>query len=462
MKKEEEAESQKPATPEAGKMQAVQTGSPLLGLVQRCAASRYLREALCFMSMGFGIGASAVVLVVLIVPFGAWCQDVIKVLAMGQVDPSYSPLSDFFRAEPSLEGTLVVSRSIHAGLYSIEQLRRFIRIYMPRSYEALLVYDFFVYDQPFLDYHDDIQIQWMYRALKERGVGALGFTQSAYPEMYVPWMSSDLSKAFPHDQERFISLSHDNIEAYNLEIVDDRSLAPVIRPYKALGIEKVKPFGYTRLLFAKEGATEWARAKDIPFKLGKTSCPLLLSWEFGDRNSRIWATGDQFVSPMWGYWWGGDGQERYALGIFTNIVWYSLRRELPSDPLLVQRLRSGFRDYVLRVGVLYSLLDFVEKFGASSQSLQQQVAGADSLVDRAGRDYLSQDFESCQTRLREAFDLIYTIEKKAVALKGRALFWVYAVEWCAVTGTFGLVAVATWTLMVGRRLYRETGVTRQL
>ncbi len=395
-------------------------------------------------------------------PCAACGQDVINILAMGQVDPSYSPISDFLRAEPSLEGTLVVSRSIHAGIYTTEELRRFIRIYMPRSYEALLGYDFFVYDQPYLDHHDPVQIEWMYAALEKEGVGALGFTQSAYPEMYAPWMNSNLPKAFPHDQEKFITLAFDDIGAYNLEIVDDPSLPPVIRPYKALGIESVKPFGYTRLLFAKEGTTEWARAKDIPFKLGKASCPLLLSWEFGDRNSRIWATGDQFVSPMWGYWWGGDGKERYALDIFTNIIWYSLRRELPSDPMLVHMLRGRFKDYVLRTGVLYSLLDFVEKFGASSQSLQQQVTEADLLVDRAGKDYLSQDFESSQALLQEAFDLTYRIEQRALILKARALFWVYAVEWSAITGTLSIVAFLTWTLMVGRRLYREAGVTRQV
>jgi len=386
---------------------------------------------------------------------------VINILAMGQVDPSYSPISDFLRAEPSLEGTLVVSRSIHAGIYTTEELRRFIRIYMPRSYEALLSYDFFVYDQPYLQHHDPAQIEWMYRALEKEGTGALGFTQSAYPEMYVPWMSSDLPKAFPHDQEKFIATAFDNIEAYNLEIVDDPSLPPVIRPYKALGIESVKPFGYTRLLFPKEGTTEWARAKDIPFKLGKTSCPLLLSWEFGDRASRIWATGDQFVSPMWGYWWGGDGKERYALDIFTNIVWYSLRRELPSDPMLVHILRGRFKDYVLRTGVLYSLLDFVEKFGASSRSLQEQITEADVLVERAGEEYLSQDFESSQALLREAFDLTNRVEQRAIILKARAMFWVYAVEWSAVTGTICAVAFLSWTLMVRRRLYREAGVTRR-
>ncbi len=98
--------------------------------------------------MGFGSKALVVLLAILTGPSAALGGEVINVLAMGQVDPSYSPISDFLKAEPSLDETLVVSRSIHAGIYSTEQLPRFIRIYMPRTFDALLSHDFFVSDQP--------------------------------------------------------------------------------------------------------------------------------------------------------------------------------------------------------------------------------------------------------------------------------------------------------------------------
>ena len=98
-------------------------------------------------------------------------QEPVSILVMGQVDPSYSPISDYFRIEPSLQGTLVVSRSIHAGIYSDEDLRRFIRIYMPRTYDELLLYDFYVFDQPILTYFDDVQVERMSRALGRREWG---------------------------------------------------------------------------------------------------------------------------------------------------------------------------------------------------------------------------------------------------------------------------------------------------
>jgi len=389
----------------------------------------------------------------------AWGQEPVRILAMGQVDPSYSPISDYLRIEPSLQGTLVVSRSIHAGIYSDDDLRRFIRIYMPRTYEELLLFDFFVFDQPILTYFEDAQVQRMFRALEGEGTGALGFTQSGNAEMYEPWMNSELPDAFPHDQDAFIALGMDSIEPYNLDITDDESLPGVIWPYRALGIERVRPFGYTRMLFKREGATTWATARDLPFAVAR-SCPLLISWEYGERGSRIWATGDQFVSPMWGYWWGGDGKERFSIDIFTNIVWFSTGRNLPGDPMLVHALRTRFRDYRLRTGILYTLIDFVDRFGANSQPLHNMVIESNDARDRAEAEYLAQEFDQSQASLQEAFEMTVETEMHAVRVKERALLWVYLIEWSAITGTLGIVGFATWALMIKRRAFHEVGLTR--
>lgn len=45
-------------------------------------------------------------------------------------------------------------------------------------------------------------------------------------------------------------------------------------------------------------------------------------------------------------------------------------------------------------------------------------------------------------------------------VKERALMWVYLIEWSVITGTFGVVGFATWTLMLRKRLYREVETTR--
>ena len=382
----------------------------------------------------------------------------IKILAMGQVDPAYSPLLGLMNSEPAFSGTLVICRSIFVE-YTESEIHRFIRIYFPRSYDDLIEYDFFVYDQPILTFFDDTQIEWMYRAMERDGTGALAFTISQMPEMYMPWMNSILPKGFPHDQAKIMAAARYNIVPYDIQINDDESLPSVLKPFKRLGIENVKPFGMLRLMFAKEGTTEWARAIHLPYA-GYQSCPLFVSWEYGEKKSRIWATANQFHHPFWDEKDWNDGKERYAVDIFSNIVLYSCRRRLPEDVLMVHRIRGQFSEFKSRMGMLYSLLDFIERFGANTRRLQRDISQLNSMQEEAKSLYLSQDFEGAMAKENEVAEFFSQVEAKAVKLKAQALVWVYLVEYLAVSGTVAMVAFATWSLMVRRRLYRAVKTTR--
>jgi len=379
----------------------------------------------------------------------------VRILAMGQVDPGYSPILGFMNSEPAFDGTLLICRSIFVE-YSEEQLRRFMRIYFPRSYGDLLRYDYFVFDQPMLIFFDDDQIRWMYRAMKEKGTGALAFTISQRTEMYVPWMNSVLPEAFPHDQQRIVSKAEYNIVSYDIDVNDDPSLPPVLKPFKELGIERIRPYGRLRLLFRKQGTTEWATARNLPF-FGFPSCPLFVSWEYGENESRIWSTANQFHHPFWDQ---SDGKERYALDVFSNIVLYGCRRDLPADILTVHRIRGLFSEYRARMGMLYSLLDFVERFGASTRRMQGRISELDSMEGEAESYYLNQEFESALARQGEVFDHFVTVEAEAVKVKENALLWVYTMEWLTVSGTAMLTGFVLWTIMVRRAFYRDVSVTR--
>ena len=247
-----------------------------------------------------------------------------------------------------------------------------------------------------------------------------------------------------------------NILPYDVVIDDDPGLPPLLKPFKKLGIEKIRPFGRLRIMFSKPGSTEWARAEHIPLA-GFSSCPMLISWEYGEKKSRIFSTADQFDSPFWDQ---SDGIERYSLDIFSNIVWYGCRRKLPEDVLKVHLVRSYVTGFRARMGMLYSLLDFIERFGASTQKIQREIARLNSIQKDAEGLYLNQDFEAALDRESDVFQLFSRVETQAVKLKERALLWVYAIEWTAVSGVFAVVAFATWSLMVRRRLYREVGMTK--
>ncbi len=382
--------------------------------------------------------------------------DQVRILAMGQVDPDYSPLLGFMNSEPSFDGTLLICRSIFVE-YSEPELRRFMRIYFPRTYDDLIEYDYFVFDQPMLVLFNDEHIKWMYQAMEREGTGALAFTISQRTEMYGPWMNSVLPEAFPHDQEKIIAKAQYNIVSYDIDVNDDPQLPPVLKPFKDLGIEEIRPFGKIRLLFRKQGTTIWATAKDLSL-YGFPSCPLLISWEYGEKNSRIWSTANQFHHPFWDQ---RDGKERYALDIFSNIVSYGCRRGLPRNILMVHRIREHFTQYKSRMGMLYSLLDFVERFGASTQKIQGYISQLDSMEEEAEELYLSQEFESTLAQQEEIFDFFSKVESEAVDVKENALLWVYVLEWITVSGTGMLTGFVIWTIMVRRRFYREVKVTRK-
>ena len=55
---------------------------------------------------------------------------------------------------------------------------------------------------------------------------------------------------------------------------------------------------------------------------------------------------------------------------------------------------------------------------------------------------------------------IRELEDLAMAIKDKALLWIYFTEWLVVTATMLLSGSALWHIMVRRKLYREAKTTR--
>ena len=64
--------------------------------------------------------------------------------------------------------------------------------------------------------------------------------------------------------------------------------------------------------------------------------------------------------------------------------------------------------------------------------------------------------------LNPLLDEFSEVDVELMRAKDRALFWVYLIEWLAVSGTCMICAVLLWTLMIRRRLYRRVSTTRAL
>ncbi len=171
---------------------------------------------------------------------------IIRVLAIGEVDTAYCPIYGFCASEPSLDVTLAVARDMHGTNYGDKGLQRIIRLYVPRNLESMLSYDFIVINQPVIRFFPQSSLEAMYSAVAEHGVGSLCFMESMYREIYEPWLQTRLSQCYPYDHYRNIRMGAPGGQPYNLEVVMDQKLPPLLRPFVALGIEKIRPFGYAR------------------------------------------------------------------------------------------------------------------------------------------------------------------------------------------------------------------------
>jgi hypothetical protein len=159
-------------------------------------------------------------------------------------------------------------------------------------------------------------------------------------------------------------------------------------------------------------------------------------------------------------WRTYDSKERYALDIFTGMVWLGSGWDIPDDPVRVHILRNHFLQIRSRTSLIGSLIEFIDQFGASTYEIGIDLGKLGTLISEAGRLYLEHEFEETESTFNRAFEFASEIEARSVMLKERALMWVYLIEWIAVTGTFMISGFLLWTLMVRRKIYRDVTTTR--
>jgi len=139
------------------------------------------------------------------------------------------------------------------------------------------------------------------------------------------------------------------------------------------------------------------------------------------------------------------------MDVFLNILLYSTGRKLPSDISMIHQIRQLYWQYNQEKLLLFSLLDFVDRFGANTKVIERQIDEVDALKEQSFDEYRRQDFQSALDTIRVAIRQMGATSDNAMKLKNRALMWVYITEW---------TAVITYSLLVRRRLYREVTTTR--
>ncbi len=382
----------------------------------------------------------------------------IEVLLTGQIEESINPLQNWFKSEPLINYHAVPSRDLRDQLGGNKAMKRFIRIYFPRSYELVRGFDFILLNSPVMSLFEMKQIKWMHDAIAA-GSGGLNTASimSQYPEVYGGWVNSVLQEAFPNDAPGVAEKmggGTSNVKAFKIE-VNERFPEPVLTPFLDLGVENFVGED-SRFVMLRQGAMA------IAWQVGnfprRENVPYIAAWEY--EKGRTLTTGDSFGHTFWSSYRGTESDNIYALDMLINIILYGCGRPPAENVEIMHRTRRSFIEYRERMGILMALKDFVEKFGASSARMDQEISEIEGLFQDAAESYLDMDLVSCHESMEEVWKACSRAEALAIELKENALMWVYLIEWLATMSAMMISGFIVWSLMVRRSLYRETGSTR--
>jgi len=388
-----------------------------------------------------------------------------KVLIAGLQTP-IALASAWLEVDPLTDPRVIPARSQDTE-FSTEDLRRFVRLYFPRTYELLLEYEYMILAQIEVWIFSTEQQSLLHRSIQEGGLGGMQTrsVMSMHTGISIPWADSILSEAFPNDADAVVAIDYRfHGDPMRVVINTNTEVPPVLKPYKDLPGVEYSFTGYgTNLAIPKIGAVVTSYSVG-PYSVGYAGAlpdpdfkspgwiPQTMFWEYGE--GITWTHQDMF-----GQYWNTQ-INAYAPDMILAELMYSTGRDLPTDVIQVHRLRVKFTDYASSQGFIFSLLDFIEKFGANTVGIVDQIDEISGVEDEAKTLYLEQAYQDSSLVIDQALQEIELLREEALRLKDRALIWIYVVEWLSVTGVSMLCSFVLWSLMVKRKLYRTVSTTR--
>jgi hypothetical protein len=382
----------------------------------------------------------------------------IRALVTGKVDAEVNPIIMWFEQEPMVDATIIITRP--SGLIEVRDIKRFVRLYFPRSYQKVREHDVIILHSPEMFHLTAEQDGWMHDAVQE-GAGALEAPAglSDHGDIQHAWINSKVYRALPNDLAAVLaSGGRAGQRSFHLEVNRDFP-EPILTTFLPLGIEKFRGRCAHRII-CKQGT------RTIAWALGESfgKIPYMITWDYAE--GRGMTIGDALQLTFWsdyasiknpGY---ETTQNPYGLDILMNMVLYLTDGNLPSDVLVVHNMRAQFIEYRIKMSLLASLADFAEKFGADGSRMGKLMSPISDKYRQAKESYLGQDFETAGDLMNSIFEEISEAENQVVKMKDEVLLWVYVVEWLTVTSTLMISGFIIWTVMVRRRLYRQVGTTQ--
>ncbi len=345
---------------------------------------------------------------------------------------------------------LLSVRGVPATLawYQEKFIRKFMRIYMPRSYDDLVgKNDVILFSDAGVRLFESRHFDWFEDAVIEDAMGMvmIGGVESFGAEPGRPaWMGTTVMDILP--VEGVFQSFNPNRGVVEIVATGNEFISSL--PWDTL-TPPMNTFDRFNNLVLKEGAELLAY-----LTVGRERHPFLCTWMQGEGQTFAmgsdWTPGGGVHFMKWDYY--GD----YA----SNLVLYVAGVEVPAEHELRHAFKSLLEEYEEQKTLLMATLDFVERFNANSRPLLLKISENDDNREKAEDLYMEQDFQPAVDRMNQVVNRIEELTEESLDLRDRSLFWVYVIEYLTVIGTCLITGTIVYTLMIRRRLYREVEVTR--
>jgi hypothetical protein len=401
---------------------------------------------------------------VLIIPPLAACQSEpkvdpdtgrIRLLVIGEVTSGGNVyVMSLIKSDPRISLYATIMSGASAGP---DESRRLARIHAPRSkqrFGSSIDVANFLDSAPWA--FTNGQQQWIHDAIEQEGLGLLlvqlGYHSCHYSPLHCNrpdvWMSSPIYQAFPMDLvlEKLIRGSPYMEILERTAVVDLPNMEN--QPYgPPAGLAASIEGTNTGLVVARPGSKLHSR-----WKVGKEDA--IVSWEYG--------RGVALALPMgWDHLRDEFMREyKYFVDFVLNSIYYAANVPVPDDPELAHSLRAAFTQFGEQRTLMFSLFDFIDKFGANTAPLHGMLDDLEGKSTEASQFYMSGDYQGSWDVIEEALEGLKDVSDESAKLRKRALFWVYVTEWLTVTATSMMCGFILWTVMVKRRYYSEVATTR--
>jgi uncharacterized membrane protein len=372
----------------------------------------------------------------------------VRVLYTGDaISPGYPTPYMFMRIEPLIQVTPVIASQIVAthffGMEGLDMVRRAIRLYMPRNLRQLTEgYDVVIISDSTLVVFTTNQLSWMVESVEDEGLGII--MAGGHESFHMGgWQVTQIADILPVDM-----LPDQSALGFGRIIEPDHELMSSI-PWEDGGFARV-PFGGANMGTVRQGAIELAVLQETTGR----EVPMMITGESGKGRTFAfmpdWTFGGGYQFSVWEYY--GD--------FANNLMLFLAAQNIPQDIEILHQARRELVRLDISRGLLVSMFEFVEKFGANPLPLEEMLDQVDDLKSRAEAAYINQDFTESLKLIIEAIAETEAAEEEAVRVKNSTLFWIYVIEWLVVTATLMISGMVVWGLMVRRKYFREVRSTR--